>query len=60
MLQSHYCSGILRGGHSRFRRGRLQLLRDSVSSMYHRISKANIRVIPRGCVDEPMDESLLA
>jgi hypothetical protein len=59
MLQSHNRSGILGGDPSRFRRGGLlQLLSGSVRSMYRRFGKIGVRIIARGCVDVPMDDSL--
>ena len=59
MLQSHNRSGILGGDHGRFwRGGLLQLLGSSVRSIYRRFGKVCVRVIARGCVDVPMDDSL--
>lgn len=59
MLQSHNRSGILGGDHNRFRRGSLpELLSGSIRSMFRRFSKAGVRVIARGYVDVPMDDSL--
>ena len=59
MLESHNRSGILGGDHSRFRRGGLlRLLSGSVRNMYRRFGRACVRIIARGYVDVPMDDSL--